>query len=54
MSGIRPYMDLSGHYFFPDDKKKVCQHIEDEKISYRTFAKHHKLSKSRNGKWMSK
>ena len=54
MSGIRPYMDLSSHYFFPDDKKLVCQYIVDEKMSYRRFAANHKLSKSRIGKWMSR
>ena len=54
MSDIRPYKDLSDHYFYPDDKKYVCQHIEENKLTIRRFATGHKLSKSRIGKWMKK
>lgn len=52
MSHLRPYMDLSEHYFYPDEKKLVCQHIEEGGLSIRKFAEDHKLKKSRIGKWM--
>ena len=47
MEGLRRYRDLSELYFYPDDKKYVCEHIETNNISIRRFAKDHKLNYSR-------
>lgn len=52
MNGIRPYMDLSGYCFFPEDKKNICEHILSNKIPGRKFASDHKLTHPRIAKWM--
>ena len=46
MSGLRPNFDLSERYFYPDDKKFICEHIEEDGMTIRQFASEHKLSKS--------
>ena len=51
---IRPFQNLSEHYFYADEKKTVCEIIKTENRSYGEFAKDHKLTKSRIGKWMKK